>query len=74
VQYNEDGDAELQAALKASLEHSLLSPPNRSTDKDDTESILSDTTSNYEELNNPAPTTAPSLDEIRQRRLARFGK
>jgi ataxin-3 len=72
----DDDDAELQAALKASLEHM---PPNvasqlpkSSSDAEDTESIVSDTTSAAEEPTSNV-TPAVSLDEIRRRRLARFG-
>lgn len=73
----DDDDAELQAALKASLEHM---PPNHPpsqrpkspSDVEDTESIVSDTTSAVEESTSNA-TPAVSLDEIRRRRLARFG-
>lgn len=73
----DDDDAELQAALKASLEHMpsdqlpsqhSLSP----SDVEDTESIVSDTTSAAEESPSDA-TPAVSLDEVRRRRLARFG-
>jgi ataxin-3 len=73
----DDDDAELQAALKASLEHM---PPNHPpsqrpkspSDVEDTESIVSDTTSAAEESTSNV-TPAVSLDEIRRRRLARFG-
>jgi len=73
----DDDDAELQAALKASLEHippnhppsQLPKPP---SDVEDTESIVSDTTSAAEESTSNV-TPAVSLDEIRRRRLARFG-
>jgi Ataxin-3 len=73
----DDDDAELQAALKASLEHM---PPNHPpsqrpkspSDVEDTGSIISDTTSATEEATSSA-TPAVSLDEIRRRRLARFG-
>jgi Ataxin-3 len=64
----DDDDTELQAALKASLEQHLKSPP----DVEDTESIVSDTTSAAEESTSDV-TSAVSLDEIRRRRLARFG-
>ena len=64
----DDDDAELQAALKASLEQHPKSPP----DVEDTESIVSDTTSAAEESTSDV-TSAVSLDEIRRRRLARFG-
>ena len=73
----DDDDAELQAALKASLEHM---PPNHPpsqlpkspSDVEDTESIMSDTTNAAEESSSNI-TPAVSLDEIRRRRLARFG-
>ena len=73
----DDDDAELQAALKASLEHMppdhpLSLCPKSSSDIEDTESIVSDTTSAAEESTSDA-TSAVSLDEIRRRRLARFG-
>ena len=73
----DDDDAELQAALKASLEHM---PPNNPpsqrpkspSDVEDTESTVSaDTTSATEESTSNA-TPSVSLDEIRKRRLARF--
>ncbi|KAH9485378.1 Ataxin-3 [Psilocybe cubensis] len=67
----DDGDAELQAALKASLEHPLSQQAQTSTSTDDAESVLSDTTSAMEDVS--ASATTPTLDEIRQRRLARFG-
>ena len=73
----DDDDAELQAALKASLEH--MSPnhppsqlPKSPSNVEDTESIVSDTTSVAEESTSNV-TPAVSLDEIRRRRLARFG-
>ena len=73
----DDDDAELQAALKASLEHM---PPNHppsqrpksASDVEDTESVVSDMASAAEESTSNA-TPAVSLDEIRRRRLARFG-
>jgi len=74
----DDDDAELQAALKASLEHMPPSPPSGSqrpkspSNDEDTESIVSDTTSAAEESTSNV-TPAVSLDEIRRRRLARFG-
>jgi ataxin-3 len=74
----DDDDAELQAALKASLEHMPPShPPTQlpksPSDVEDTESIVSDTTSVAEESTSNVLTPAVSLDEIRRRRLARFG-
>lgn len=73
VAHNEDEDAELQAALRASLQYSnALSQ--EVTDSDDTSSMLSDTTNPVEDsFTSPPSAIAPSLDEIRQRRLARFG-
>jgi ataxin-3 len=69
----DDDDAELQAALKASLEHMPSSAPSQHPpDVEDTESIVSDTISAAEESTSDA-TTAVSLDEVRRRRLARFG-
>jgi ataxin-3 len=71
----DDDDAELQAALKASLEHMPPNLPSQlsksSSDADDVESIVSDTTSAAEEPTSNV-TPAVSLDEIRRRRLARF--
>lgn len=100
----DDDDAELQAALKASLEHvpegwelpELLPPrtpappsslsstaalPDQTTgregeqDKDDTESVLSDETSmtTTDNTASGAVAEAVSVDELRKRRLARFG-
>lgn len=69
----DDEDAELQAALKASLEHlSSSSAQSQSTGSDEADSVVSDTTSANEE---PEDAVSPilSLDEIRRRRLARFG-
>jgi len=73
----DDDDAELQAALKASLEHMppnypLSQLPKSPSDVEDTESLVSDTTSAAEESSSNA-SPAVSLDEIRRRRLARFG-
>ena len=73
----DDDDAELQAALKASLEHMPPShPPSQlpksPSDVEDTESIVSDTTSVAEESTSDVVTPAVSLDEVRRRRLARF--
>ncbi|KAF8906515.1 Josephin-domain-containing protein [Gymnopilus junonius] len=69
----DDGDAELQAALKASLQHfpssSTQPQPVRS---DETDSVVSDTASANEEPEDVV-SPIPSLEEIRQRRLARFG-
>ena len=67
----DDDDSELQAALKASLEPSnhLPTRPKSSLDVEDTESVVSDRTSAAEE----STADAVSLDEIRRRRLARFG-
>lgn len=93
----DDDDAELQAALKASLEglpsdfqHPVLPPPAQPThtsssqvtppapapvaaqDKDDTASIASTDTAESEAVV-PEPVEELSLEEIRRRRLARFG-
>ena len=73
----DDDDAELQAALKASLEHMppnhpLSQRPKSPSDIEDTESVVSDTTNAAEESTSNV-TPAISLDEIRRRRLARFG-
>jgi len=69
----DDDDAELQAALKASLEHMPSSAPSQHpSDVEDTESTVSDTISTAEESTSDV-TTAVSLDEVRRRRLARFG-
>ncbi|KAF8798698.1 Josephin-domain-containing protein [Phlegmacium glaucopus] len=79
----DDDDAELQAALKASLErippvwhpapnHPPLQHPLPPSDVEDTESIISDTASAAEESTSEV-SPAVSLDEIRRRRLARFG-
>jgi ataxin-3 len=95
----DDDDAELQAALKASLEHmpegwelpklpphrSPAPPPetrareeNRQTtvdrDMEDVESVLSDETSTTaDHPPSDAAAEAVSVDELRKRRLARFG-
>ena len=72
----DDDDAELQAALKASLEHTPHPAPNLPPSRrplapsEDTESIA-DVASAAEESASEA-TPAVSLDEIRRRRLARF--
>ena len=73
----DDDDAELQAALKASLEQmppnhpsQFLKPP---SDVEDTESIVSSNTTSAAEESTSNVTPAVSLDEIRRRRLARFG-
>ena len=79
----DDDDDELQAALKASLEHmpSGWHPPSNHPpsqrpfsppDLEDIESVVSDTTSTIEETSSEA-TPGITLDEIRKRRLARFG-
>jgi len=75
----DDDDTELQAALKASLEHTPPGrhpapshPPLPPSDVEDTESIVSDTASAAEESTSEV-TPAVSLDEVRKRRLARFG-
>ena len=68
----DDDDTQLQAALKASLEHMppIHSPSHPSSSEvEDTESIVEDMTSTTEEFN---ITPAVSLDEVRRRRLARF--
>jgi ataxin-3 len=101
----DDDDAELQAALKASLEHvpegwelpelphRIPVPPSslfstvaplvgnqnrdreRERDKDDAESVLSDETSTSTTDNTASdiPVETVSVDELRRRRLARFG-
>jgi ataxin-3 len=96
----DDDDAELQAALKASLEHvpegwelpdpirtpipPSAPPPrrvdnqntiHRELDKEETESVLSDdtTTSVADNMSPDASEEAVSVDEMRKRRLARFG-
>jgi Ataxin-3 len=102
----DDDDAELQAALKASLEHvpegwelpelplhrtpvppsalfSSAAPPignhnigrELEQDKDDVESAFSDatSTSTTENMALDVPAEVLSVDEIRKRRLARFG-
>lgn len=93
----DDDDAELQAALKASLEnvpegyeHPELQPrptpsypcpvsvPALSDAKDarsqtDTESVASDDTNLTESAASEATAELPTLDEIRRKRLARFG-
>jgi ataxin-3 len=102
----DDDDAELQAALKASLEHvpegwelpqlplhqmpaptsAISSTPdpeisNQNTDReqerdeDDAESVLSDKTSTSVTDNtvSDAPVEPVSVDELRKKRLARFG-
>ncbi|RDB25080.1 Ataxin-3 [Hypsizygus marmoreus] len=97
----DDDDAELQAALKASLEQlpegwQLPEPPQQPSpapppvasqaplqgssktegerEKEDVESVMSDETSTTN-ADNPseAPVEAVSVDELRRRRLARFG-
>lgn len=72
----DDDDAELQAALKASLEQMPLNHPSQfpksASDVEDTESLVSNTTSAAEDSTSNV-TPAVSLDEIRRRRLARFG-
>jgi len=72
---HDDDDAELQAALKASLEppnHPPTQRPKSPSDVEDTESIVSDTASAAEESTTDVTSTV-TLDEIRKRRLARFG-
>lgn len=96
----DDDDAELQAALKASLEHvpegwelpqlpshRTPAPPSalpemsnqntnreRERDKDDVESVLSDETTTSVTDNTVSDTVEPvSVDELRKKRLARFG-
>ncbi|CAA7261606.1 unnamed protein product [Cyclocybe aegerita] len=78
----DDGDAELQAALRASLEYVSSAPQqglertsSQSTDITDTNSTMSDSTTGLERPNpNVASAQAPSLDDIRRARLARFGQ
>lgn len=65
----DDEDAELQAALKASLE--VRNQPASSSKADDVESVTSDTPST--DIAADEGVEAPSLEEIRRRRLARFG-
>lgn len=66
-----DDDPELQAALRASLEQA--GPPSKHSDSlsemDDVESVMSD--SMITAADTPQA-TAPSLDEVRRRRLAKF--
>ncbi|KAF9475531.1 Josephin-domain-containing protein [Pholiota conissans] len=62
----DDEDSELQAALKASLESAGL-PSSVHAEADDDVSVVSDTTST------DVTAEPPSLEEIRKRRLARFG-
>ncbi|KAF5322556.1 hypothetical protein D9619_001773 [Psilocybe cf. subviscida] len=65
---HDDEDAELQAALKASLEHAgVASPRPTSHDADETESVVS------EDAVTSPPAESLSVDEIRKRRLAKFG-
>jgi len=67
----DDEDVELQAALKASLEQAGSSKPlDSSSGVDDVESVMSDSTSTAADAPEAA---APSLDEVRRRRLAKFG-
>ena len=67
----DDDDAELQAALKASLEHHQSQSSTSHIEADDGESVLSESTASLAE---PADAEAAlSVDEIRRRRLARFG-
>lgn len=64
----DDEDAELQAALKASLEHAgVASPRPTGHDADETESVVS------EDAVASPPAESLSVDEIRKRRLAKFG-
>ncbi len=65
----DDDDADLQAALKASLE--LRNQPASSLKADDVESVTSDTTGT--DIAADERVEVPSLEEIRRRRLARFG-
>ena len=93
----DDDDAELQAALRASLEHvpegweppvlpphQAPGPPpasNENTgsklqhDKDDAGSVVSDETNatSTDNIASDVPVEAVSVDELRRRRLARFG-
>jgi len=99
----DDDDAELQAALKASLEHvpegwelpvlphqtpgpppspfSTIPAGNENTgsewqrDKDDAESVVSDetNTTTTDNTTSDVPVEAVSVDELRRRRLAKFG-
>jgi len=98
----DDDDAELQAALKASLEHvpegwelpelthrtpmlpSALPPRladdqntriHREPDKEEAESVLSDDTGTSvgDNMSSNVSEEAVSVDELRKRRLARFG-
>ncbi|KAF9531669.1 Josephin-domain-containing protein [Crepidotus variabilis] len=75
----DDEDEELQAALRASLEEHqgqssdvtspTQAPPGQDMETDDDYSIMSESTT----LEPPAPAAAPSIDEVRKARLARFG-
>lgn len=66
-----DDDPELQAALRASLEQA--GPPSKHSDSlsetDDVESVMSDSMITAADSPQAA---APSLDEVRRRRLAKF--
>lgn len=67
IHYDDD-DAELQAALKASLE-AVNQPVSQSSSTNDVDSISSDTAS----TDVAVEVEVPSLEEVRKRRLARFG-